>query len=113
MPRRIVEVLIFEGCPNSNVAIDHVRIATKRLGVESELRVVLVRTEEEARRVHFLGSPSVRVDGLDVDATARSRSDFGLQCRVYAFEGRLLAAPPMQWIADALRADDAVEAETF
>jgi hypothetical protein len=56
---------------------------------------------------------SVRVNGLDVDVSARTRSDLGLQCRIYAFEGRILGAPPTPWIAEALRADHAVEEETL
>ena len=112
MPKRLVELLIFERCPNGDVALEHARAAMKRVGVDSELRMVVVQTDEDARRLHFLGSPSVRIDGLDVDASARTRSDFGLQCRIYVFEGRILGAPPTQWIADALRGDLAVE-ETF
>jgi hypothetical protein len=113
MPRRVVEVLIFEGCPNGSVALDNVRSAISHAAVDSELRVVAVQTDADARRLRFLGSPSVRIDGLDVDVTARTRNDFGLQCRIYACQGRILGAPPMQWIAEALRADDAVEEESF
>jgi hypothetical protein len=35
-----------------------------------------VRTEEEARRERFLGSPTVQVNGRDIEPQARGRKDF-------------------------------------
>jgi hypothetical protein len=45
----------------------------------------------------------VHVDGVDVEPGAQARDDFGLGCRIYAFDGRLAGAPRMEWIAAALR----------
>jgi hypothetical protein len=58
----------------------------------------------EAVRKRFLGSPTVHVDGLDVEPDAVTRDDYGLQCRVYWHDGRLEGAPPSRWIAAALEA---------
>lgn len=102
---KIVEVLFFDGCPNIEVAAKHARDAIARAGVDAEVR--LVRVEGDASRLRFLGSPTVRVDGRDVDDTASARTDFGFQCRVYSIDGRLVGAPPVAWIEAALR--DAME----
>ena len=103
MSARTVEVLFFDGCPNVERALERVRAAVAQAGAEGvSVRLVKVETSEQAREVRFLGSPSVRVDGADVETSARSRADFGLQCRVYDSGGRLEGAPPVQWIHAAL-----------
>ena|SRR5258708_2598817 len=99
---RKIEVLVFEGCPNleSTLARAHAAVATAK--VAARVDVVRVENEMDATRLRFLGSPTVRVDGVDVDPTATERSDFGLQCRVYSLNGRLEMAPPLEWITAAL-----------
>lgn len=62
-----------------------------------------VETPEEAEGEHFLGSPTVRVDGDDVDPTANGREEFGLECRLYHTEEGLVGTPPEEWIRAALR----------
>lgn len=104
MSGRRVEVLVFEGCPNVEAALERAREATVAARVHADVRLVLVGSDDEARRLRFLGSPSVHVDGVDVDPSAAEREDFGLQCRVYAIDGRMEGAPPVDWITVALRA---------
>ena len=53
-------------------------------------------------REHFLGSPTVRVDGRDVEPGAEQRQDFGMKCRLYATPDGLRGTPPDQWALDAL-----------
>ncbi len=50
----------------------------RKAGVEEEPEIVEVRSEEEARERRFLGSPSVHIDGVDVEPQARERDDFGM-----------------------------------
>ena len=114
MSARVVDVLFFDGCPNIDVAVERVRsaaVAAKILDVD--VRLVRVETEDEAARSRFLGSPSVRVDGVDVELAARTREDFALQCRVYPKErGGLDGAPPGAWIRAALLGEDVAPAES-
>ena len=71
----------------------------------SELRLRRVESAEAAREACFLGSPSVRIDGVDVEPAARTRTDFGLQCRVYpCAQGGLEGAPSVDMIRAALEA---------
>ena len=98
-PTTRVEILCFDGCPNVQPTIDRVRSVAARLGVEIELRSVRVESPDHALRERFLGSPTVRVNGIDVEPSARDRSDFGLSCRVYGGG----AIPPETMIATALQ----------
>jgi hypothetical protein len=102
---RKVEVLVFEGCPNVETTLAQVRAALASTNEAADVSVVLVESDEAAARLRFLGSPTVRVDGVDVESSAGARDDYGLQCRVYSIDGRLRGAPPADWIASALRGD--------
>lgn len=105
MSDKRVEVLVLEGCPHIEAALARVRAAHDAASVGVEVRVVQIEDDAHARRVRFLGSPTVRVDGVDVDPSSRQRDDFGLQCRVYSVDGRLEGAPPAEWIEAALRGE--------
>ena len=61
-----------------------------------------VETPEEAEQVRFLGSPSVRVDGRDIEPGAESRTDFGMTCRLYRSPAGRSGVPPHEWIERAL-----------
>jgi hypothetical protein len=105
MSKRRVEVLVFDGCPNVDATLGRARAAIAATNARADVQLVRVESDEEARRLRFLGSPTVRVDGVDVDGSANLRDDFGLQCRIYSVGGRLQGAPPMDWIAAALRGE--------
>lgn len=94
MPLPIVEILYFEGCPNHHAARELVeRIATEE-GLEVDLRLVEVTSPEDAERLRFLGSPTVRVNGLDVEPGANERGSFALACRVYRTAAGFSGCPP-------------------
>lgn len=99
----IVDILIFAGCPNVDATVERVRRAIATAKVPAEIRIVRVESDEDAKRLRFLGSPTVRVAGVDVDPRASERDDFGLQSRIYATGGRLEGVPPTEWVEAALR----------
>ena len=105
MKRPLVEILYFDGCPNYRGARELVERESRELGLEPELRVVRVPDEETARRLRFLGSPTIRVDGSDVDPHAEGRDEYVLSCRVYRTERGLKGEPDERWLRDALHAD--------
>ena len=76
-----IEVLYFEGCPNHRPTVDRVREILERLGLEEEVVEVEIRGLEDARHLKFLGSPSVRVDGVDIEPAARTRTAGSLKSR--------------------------------
>jgi mercuric ion transport protein len=78
-----IEVLYFEGCPNHLPAIEMVRETLKSLGREDEIRQIEVRTQADAEAVAFVGSPSIRINGADIEPWARTAKAFGLSCRTY------------------------------
>jgi Polyketide cyclase / dehydrase and lipid transport len=101
--RPLVEILYFEGCPNHEAARTVVERVSGQLGIEPELRLVEVPSEEAAQRLHFLGSPTIRVEGEDVDPHASERRDYARSCRVYQTESGLAGQPDERWVRAALQ----------
>jgi hypothetical protein len=100
--RPLVEILYFDGCPNHEAAQELVERVSSELGLEPELRLVNVPDGEAARRLRFLGSPTVRVAGRDVDPEAAERDEYVLSCRVYRTESGFAGQPDERWIRAAL-----------
>jgi hypothetical protein len=58
---------------------------------------------EDAEKLRFLGSPSIRINDLDVDKSARKSTDYGIMCRVYITESGMSGYPPVNTIREAIR----------
>jgi hypothetical protein len=97
-----VEILYFEGCPNHDPVMDMVRRVLDREKIEAEVRSIEVPDEKTAETVRFLGSPSVRVNGLDIEPGREDDSPF-FGCRTYTAGGKTVGVPPEKWLVDALR----------
>jgi len=96
-----LEVLYFDGCPSHDQLMPALRELAAEHGAELQQR--RIETAEDAERARFLGSPSVRVDGVDVEPDARERTDFGMKCRLYRSSSGHSGTPPREWIERALR----------
>ena len=99
-----VEVLYFADCPNHSSAVDRVREALQEEGLTAEVVEVEVTDADTAQSLGFLGSPTIRINGLDVEPSARSlHSSYGLSCRTYTAEKYRAGVPPLAWIRAAIR----------
>lgn len=98
-----IEILARRDCPNRGMAQIVVERAIARSGVPVQLEVVEVKTEAQARKRRFLGSPSVRVDGLDVEPGSNGRTDFTTSDRLYRCGlGGVQGWPDELWVRSAL-----------
>lgn len=98
-----VEILYFAGCPNHPPAVSQVRKALQQEGVAAEMVEMEIKDADTARAVGFLGSPTIRVNGQDVEAAARSAQSFGFTCRTYTTGSYRAGVPPLEWIRAAVR----------
>jgi len=99
-----VEILYFEGCPNHEALLLRLGELLEHAVVATAVELVEVADDEAARRQRFLGSPTLRVDGRDVEPGADARADYGLKCRVYRTPHGLGGVPSDEWILAALTA---------
>ena len=98
----LVEILSFAGCPNHLGALELVERVSGEVGLDPEIRVLDVPDQEAARRLRFLGSPTIRIGGQDVDPRAEERSDYALSCRLFRTETGIAGQPDERWVRDAL-----------
>jgi hypothetical protein len=98
-----VEFLYWEGCPSYPEARELLEEVLQARGVDSTVNVREVRTREEARELAFPGSPTIRVDGRDVDP-AGAEEPPSLSCRIYHLpNGRVSPVPTREQIEEALQ----------
>ena len=99
-----VELLWWEGCPGWEQALALVREEMRALGLDADsVEVREVRTDDDAARSEFVGSPTVRVDGRDVQPPQGEPA--GLTCRVYRLrDGRISPLPDRRDVRESLEA---------
>src|SRR5438128_10218807 len=97
-----VEVLFIEDCPNHGEAVEIVRAALRAAGHSEQIHQVEIRTQAEAEALAFLGSPSVRLNGVDIEPEARSQRTYGLSCRTYRAGAARSGVPSMALVLGAI-----------
>ncbi len=97
-----VELLYWRGCPSYPEAQRLVEEVLARAGVEAAVELREVESDEQAARLRFPGSPTIRIDGRDVDP-AGAAAPPGLTCRIYHLpDGRVSPVPTREQIDAAL-----------
>ena len=88
-----VELLFWEGCPSHPQALAQLREAMRELGLDAEaIEVRHIDTDERAEAEGFVGSPTIRVDGVDVQEPGEEPT--ALTCRIYHRpDGRISPLP--------------------
>ena len=99
-----VELLYWPGCPSHHKALAELRSAMSELALDPSTIVVReLSADGDAEREHFAGSPTVRVDGVDIDPSSAAEHPIGLACRVYRRrDGRVAPTPDPADLRDAL-----------
>ena len=94
--------LYYEDCPSYDLALERLREVMDEEGIPGEVEVVKVETEEQARELRFVGSPTIRVDGQDIEPPSDPR--YALTCRAYRLaDGRISPLPSKDKMQRALR----------
>ena len=98
-----VEILARKDCENRAMAVIVVERVAAEIGIPVALQLIDVTSQAQARKRRFLGSPTVRVGGLDVELGTNGSTDFTLGDRVYrGGERGLQGWPEDRWIRAAL-----------
>ncbi len=73
-----VIVLYTVGCPHTNPAIEMLNQVADDINIPIELKTVQITTQTQAVEYRFLGSPTIQVNGLDIEPAARNAQLFGI-----------------------------------
>lgn len=98
-----IEFFFFAGCPSHGPALERLNGVLDSLALPRGVVVREVTTEEQARELGFIGSPTIRVDGEDIDPPGLEGEPPGLSCRIYRLEdGRISPLPSESMIRRAI-----------
>jgi hypothetical protein len=97
-----IELLWFEDCPNYQAARHMIDEVVAEVGAQATIAMVEVEDDETGRLHGFPGSPTIRVDGRDIEPSFEPCAECAPRCRVYAIDGRLTGLPDRQWLVAAL-----------
>lgn len=99
-----MELLYLPECPNQCETAELVRSVLRAEGVAAEPLETAITNYEEATANAFPGSPTVRVNGRDIESLPSHLPQVGFACRTYLVEGRAQGIPPRAWLEQAIRA---------
>ncbi len=104
-PRKVVNIGVFfiEGCPSVSSITDNIKEIIAEDGIDADISLFLLETPEDARRLHFIGSPSVRINGMDIESNMQNNKDYGLRSRHYYINGKESDYPAKSMIRAAIK----------
>lgn len=84
-------------------ALDEIEAALKELALDINYCVLVVTTENQAQEQKFPGSPTIKVNGKDIDPMAENLTNYNLLgCRTYLYKDKIYEYPPKEMIKEAL-----------
>jgi hypothetical protein len=95
----MIEILVVDGCPHAVEAIDLVHDVVREFGEDISVNKTVV--VDQVQRTGFAGSPTILVNGRDVEP-GTVRRPTGLACRRYVVGGQVRGTPSRDWIVTAL-----------
>ena len=96
-----IELLYVTDCPSHPAAMKLVKRVLAAEGVEAEIHDVLVKDETMASELGFCGSPTIRINGRDVEAESKDARSFALSCRLY-LGSKQVGLPPAEMVHRAV-----------
>lgn len=99
-----IKFLYFEGCPNSEGALQLLKEVCKEYNIpEENIEMVEINSMEEAIKYRFLGSPSIQINGRDIESSRwNDKPLYG--CRVYNNKENP-GIPPRSLIEEAIKSN--------
>jgi len=99
-----IDFLYWQECPSHEEALARLRAVLAEEGVTGEVVVTHVGTEEQSQKLAFPGSPTIRLDGRDIQPETAAAAAGRLTCRLYLLEdGRPSPLPSREMIRRAVR----------
>jgi len=78
-----IEFLYFDGCPNHETALTNLKEVLSEAGLKEEIDIINIENPEDVTKHRFLGSPSIRINGKDLEVTEDESTEYSMRCRRY------------------------------
>ena len=95
-----VEFLYFQSCPGHKQALINLKAALRESGIRADLALINVLSPKQAEKVGFQGSPSIRLNGKDLDGRDEG---FSYGCRIYQIGGKITPTPTKEFIQERIK----------
>ena len=99
-----IELFWFVDCPNHEAARQLLRVVLAERHIDAPIIDINASDPAVAQRVRFPGSPTIRIDGIDIAPGFADPGDYTPRCRVYWTAEGLRGVPERSWIEAALDA---------
>jgi len=118
-----IELLYILDCPWCLKTKKLIRESLRELGVKADIKEILIDSDEKANKHNFVGSPTIRIDGKDiqenvnkgqclsceelVESTKKTtefvKEECRCGCRIYFYKGKKYPYPPKEMIKEAIK----------
>lgn len=97
-----IEFLWYEDCPSHDDAFQLLQDVLADLDVDAHIERIKVETQEQAQELRFPGSPTIRINGVDIDPEGAAGLPNALTCRAYRRkDGRISPLPSREQVRKA------------
>jgi Domain of unknown function (DUF2703) len=98
-----IEFLFWEECPSHGPTWERLQAILKEKGLKVQVIRIEIRTDEDVKQWNFCGSPTIQINGEDIDPKGAQTQRIGLNCRVYHTpDGRVTPVPSEKMIRTAI-----------
>lgn len=97
-----IEFLYFDGCPHHPPALALLKDILKEEDAEHSIEIINVDSDLYAQEIRFLGSPSIRINGKDIEETGSALPDYGIKCRIYNGGSGPTGIPPEELLRKSI-----------
>lgn len=97
-----IDVLYYEDCPHYKEAAETLKEVLDEEHVDAEVHMVPVSPGEHADIMGFIGSPTILINGQDLEPEVDRETPYQGHCRVYLYKDRPFEYPPKEMIREGL-----------
>ncbi|MFY9227698.1 MAG: hypothetical protein WAQ98_33805 [Blastocatellia bacterium] len=97
-----IQLLYFEGCPSYKHALENLNSVLSEQEMKASVEMINITSLVEAEDLHFLGSPTIQIDGVDLEGADAAKAGVGYGCRVYIEGGQMRGWPSKEHIRSSL-----------
>ncbi len=98
-----VELYYFESCPSYLVALENTLAALRIEGLPEDVALIAVESDADAQTKRLIGSPTIRINGVDIEGPEAEEKGYGYGCRIYSNNGSGAGWPSVEKVRLALQ----------